>query len=80
MVLVPIILNQEGVVKFFDQESKLLHYKYLGLNYFLERMEIYGLRNSEFNKKHGFGYHYNIPRKDMINDFNNKLSKSNKVI
>lgn len=69
-----------GVVKFFDQESKLLHYKYLGLNYFLERMEIYGLRNSEFNKKHGFGYHYNIPRKDMINNFNNILSKSNKVI
>lgn len=74
------ISRPSGKIVFFDQPSKLLHYKYIGLNYYLDRMKIYGSRNSEYNKNNGFGFQYNLTREEHIDLFNQILSKSNTVI
>ncbi len=48
--------------KFGDKDDiKLLHYKFLGKEYVISRYEMLANRLSEFNKKRGFGNHYNNP-------------------
>lgn len=42
---------------FIHKDLKLLHYKYIGLEEFLERVKINRERLSEENKKNGWGYH-----------------------
>lgn len=45
-------------IKTVNPELKLLHYKFLGLDYILNRYRTLNSRLSEFNKKTGFGSHY----------------------
>jgi hypothetical protein len=48
-----------GIVKqVYFQDLLLLHAKFLGKEYYVNRVLDYGKRMSEFNKKRGFGDHY----------------------
>ncbi len=67
-------------VKLFENNFLLLHYKRLGLKYFLNKMSSYRKRLSEFNKKYKLGYEYEFNNDKHIEDFNDSLSKISDVI
>lgn len=51
-------------------ELKVLHYKFLNLDYVINRYQHLQDRLSDFNKQHGFGHHYN---------FINAINMTNKI-
>jgi hypothetical protein len=67
-------------IKLFEGEFLLLHYKRLGLKYFLNKMSDYKKRLSEFNKKHKLGYEYEFNSDKHTEDFNKSLGKISYVI
>jgi hypothetical protein len=67
-------------VKLFEGEFLLLHYKRLGLKYFLNKMSLYKKRLSEFNKKYKLGYEYEFNKNKHTEDFNESLGKISDVI
>jgi hypothetical protein len=67
-------------VKLSENNFLLLHYKRLGLKYFLNKMSAYRKRLSEFNKKYKLGYEYEFNNDKHIEDFNDSLSKISDVI
>lgn len=50
-------------------ELKLLHYRYISLNYLLERYKLYRARQSEINRKMGWGFQYHC-ESEAIKKFN----------
>ncbi len=69
-----------GNVKYFDKPIKLLHYKRLGLDYFLNKMSIYKKRISDFNKKNKLGFEYAFQKNEHTEKFMSELSKREVVI
>lgn len=70
----------KGIVNFdLSRELKLLHFKFLGLDYLLARFKILGTRLSGHQMKHGFGFHYMLPKEEIINYFN-ETRKSAKCV
>jgi hypothetical protein len=67
-------------IKLFEGEFLLLHYKRLGLKYFLNKMSTYKKRLSEFNKKHKLGYEYEFNSDKHVEDFNECLGKISDII
>jgi hypothetical protein len=67
-------------VMLFENRFLLLHYKRLGLKYFLNKMSVYKKRLSEFNKKYKLGYEYEFDKNKHTEDFNNSLNKMSEVI
>jgi hypothetical protein len=56
-------------------DLKLLHYKYIDLEYVINKHEQYNNRRSDFNKKHGFGLHYGFTKQKIESNF--KMLKLN---
>jgi FkbM family methyltransferase len=48
-----------------DSSPIILHYKYIGKQYTIERYKAISKRLSENNKKNGWGVHYNKPEKEL---------------
>lgn len=58
-------------------ELKLLHYKYLNLEYVVNRYKVLNDRLSDLNKTYGWGHHYN---ENNAVSFFNQLKKTNKIL
>jgi hypothetical protein len=74
------VASPTGNVKYYENDVKLLHYKRLGLEYYLLKNKNYKKRLSEFNKKNALGYEYAFDTNKHIESFNESLSKSKIVI
>ena len=56
----------KGKVKFYKRKDfKLLHYKYLGMDYLINRFDILKNRLSHYNIENRFGKHYLIEKKNL---------------
>jgi hypothetical protein len=53
----------------------VLHYKWLSLQYVIDRYSLFASRLSDINKKLNWGYHYSFPVEKITQDFNELLSK-----
>lgn len=62
-----------------DPELKLLHYRFLGLDYVLNRSRHYPNRMSTVNINNGWGNHYMQSENQTINYYN-KIKEESKVI
>lgn len=62
-----------------DPNLKLLHYKFLGLDYILNRKKHYPARMSAVNIENGWGKHYTEPDKEIIDHYN-RIREASKVI
>lgn len=65
--------NPVGLLNYSNNEFKLLHYKYLNLEYVINRYNIMSSRLSKFNLKFNLGLHYNFSKRRIKNEFNNFL-------
>ena len=71
----------QGSVKILeDQRSKLLHYKFIGRDNFLDRNKQYRERLSDANLKRGWGAHYLQSVEDHESTFDGTLAQSTEVI
>lgn len=50
--------NPKGVIKFSEKKYKVIHYKWLSLDYVSDRHSFYSKRMSDANKKNGWGIQY----------------------
>jgi len=69
-----------GAIKYSNKIFKLLHYKFLNLNYLIIRYNLMSNRLSKFNKIKKLGIHYSYSRRKIKNEFNNLLSICKNVI
>jgi len=65
--------NSEG-------DIKMLHFKFLSAEYLIHTYRKRAVRLSEFNKQHGFGFHYNYSDEQIINEYNDFYNRRTKVI
>lgn len=66
-----------GRVKFYKQDDfKLLHYKSLGLEYLINRYDMFRKRLSAFNLENKLGKHYLTEKENIKTNYLNKLSRS----
>lgn len=70
----------DGNVKFSTKKYKLLHYKYIGENYLVNRYKSFSIRLSEENLQKRWGYHYNQDEKKIRDYFNLLKSKSINIL
>lgn len=63
-----------------EPELKLLHYKYLGLDYVKEKHDRYAQRLSHYNKKHNYGMEYLSGTKKLTEQFNELMKNKTEVI
>jgi glycosyltransferase involved in cell wall biosynthesis len=68
------------VISYSEKKYRLLHYKYLGPNYTVERHKMFGLRLSDDNKKNGWGIHYNFSSESIIQFYSNKQKELIKLL
>lgn len=74
-------MRPTGIVNFpSHNEIKLLHFKYLGLDYLNTRYLELGTRLREDDKKNGWGFQYSLSSEQCTARFNNVLDKAIKVI
>ena len=59
---------------------KMLHYKKLNQQYYVDRHTLLNSRMSEINKQHGLGGHYNQTREALVKEYDNELAIVTKVI
>jgi hypothetical protein len=69
-----------GLLNYSTEKLFLLHYKYLSINYILERYKKFNLRLSRFNQKQNLGYHYSFSAFRIKREFNLIKNKSLKVL
>jgi glycosyltransferase involved in cell wall biosynthesis len=62
------------------EDLKLLHYKWLSPEYVADKHIHYGQRRSQHSKTRGWGSHYGLSRKSILQDFSNLKNKSTKII
>jgi len=71
----------KGDVKVFHTDSiKLLHYKWLGLDYVLKRHQTYKERLSQFNLIKNLGEHYRYSKEKITNEYEQLKLNSNSII
>lgn len=72
----------EGIVKMYwkDPRIKLLHYRYLSEKYILEKNRIRGIRRSQHDHEHNFGYQYSLSEKQQLARFEYVYSNRKKVL
>lgn len=63
-----------------DNNYKLLHYKYINLEYVINKYTMYNKRLSEYNKNHNLGIQYTWGIEQITNYYNNLLKNKIKVI
>jgi len=74
------VASPVGNVIYFKEPIKLLHYKKIGLEYFLNKMKNYHNRLSSFNRERALGYQYDFTKDKHIENFNSDLEKAIKVL
>lgn len=67
--------NPTGEIKFSYKKYRLLHYKYIGENYLINRYKLFSDRLSIENIKKGWGFHYKI-EETKTREFYNELKKN----
>jgi hypothetical protein len=67
-------------ITIYANKIKLLHYKRLSLEYYLNRIQLCRNRLSDINKQHGFGTHFQASDEEHIEDFNKILSEAKPVL
>lgn len=74
--------NPTGIVNRgnIDTELKVLHYKYLGLDYLLDRYQQLGERLSSYNIQNDLGTHYLAKRQELMEHFNSGLNTAKNVV
>lgn len=65
------ICNPVGLIKYSNSEFKLLHYKYLNLDYLISRYQLMSSRLSNFNKKLNLSIHYAYSKRKISREFEN---------
>ncbi len=71
----------KGKVKFYKSENfKLLHYKFIDIEYVVNRKKSYALRLSKNNIKNNYGNHYLEDEKSTISSMKCKLAEAYRVI
>ena len=63
-----------------DKELKMLHYKWMGLDEFLDRKHLFAQRRSESDIQMNLGRHYMRADEEVIQSFNTKLKEAKKVV
>ncbi len=72
--------NPDGIVVFSTDIIKLLHYKYLGIDYVLNRINLYRKRLSKENIENEYGIEY-LREMDVVReDFDNKIANCQLVV
>jgi hypothetical protein len=69
-----------NIKELYDPELKLLHYRALNFDYLIERNKMRRLRQSETNRKNGFGQHYSFPKKQLQEYFKLLLAAATDVV
>ena len=69
-----------GSIKYSSTIFKLLHYKYLNLEYLLARYDMFATRLSKFNKINKLGIHYSFSKRKIKNEFNHLLSICKNIV
>lgn len=69
-----------GTIVYHNKPIKLLHFKKIGLNYFLDKMRNYHKRMSKFNRDRALGFEYDFPIEKHREMFISDLNKIKKVI
>lgn len=70
-----------GEVKYSENSNIcMFHFKYLTIDYVLDRYNMYQNRLSMINKQHGWGVQYSDSRDKIISDFNSMYNKSVNII
>ena len=59
---------------------KLLHYKWLSVDYGIGKNTHYNDRTSTHSKRHGWGIHYTLKKKEMTDIYNKLKNKSKKIV
>ena len=72
--------NPIGKLSYSDLDFKLLHYKYLSLEYHLQRYRLMASRLSAYNKKFNFGFHYAYSTRKIKKEFNEIWSSRGRII
>ena len=76
----PVIKEQyKRNLSYRSEHLKLLHYKYIGIDYLIQKHEHYANRLSSYNKVNQFGAEY-IKGKQHVVDCFNEIKNSNKLI
>lgn len=71
--------NAQGDVRLLQTGTvKLLHYKYLTLQYVLDRYALFASRLSEQNRKNGWGFHYEFSR-EKVEQYYNEIDRKSVV-
>lgn len=69
-------IDPKGDVNILNTDALIvLHYKYLSLQYVIDRYRLFASRLSEINKKLNWGYHYNFTVEQITAEYNNLMSK-----
>lgn len=61
--------SPEGIVSTTSDVFICRHYKYINIDYMVERHAIFASRLSDENKKRGYGFHYLYPKEKIYNEF-----------
>lgn len=69
-----------GELNFSTHELKLLHYKYMGIDYMLSRYKEMGKRLSKYNKKKKLGYHYDFSSSRLKREYKQVWDKKEQVV
>lgn len=72
--------NPLGLIKYSDDAYKLLHYKYLNIDYHIKRNQYTFNRLSQINKKHGWGVQWHISSEQVVKMFTELRSEAEKII
>lgn len=59
---------------------RLIHFKYIGIDYTVNRYQLFASRLSDENKIKGWGYHYQQNKEKIIDFYNQQIKKITKVL
>jgi hypothetical protein len=72
--------NPNGKNVLSKHQYKLFHYKYIGVNYTIERYKLFSDRLCEENHKYRWSYHYKQKTEEIVNYYNSTKDKLIKLI
>lgn len=73
-------INNSTIIESKDTEIILLHYKFINLDYVVQKHFYYKSRLSDFNKTYGLGIHYTYEEEKIVEEYKSLLQQKVKVI
>lgn len=73
-------IDTRGVLYQEQQDILMLHYKFLSLQYLIDIYAKRGTRLSDFNKQHGFGFHYNYSEQQITQEYKEFYNKKELIL